>query len=156
MAANCRAAFDLELRNSERLPPIQKQTQAKKGRRPRAQQRVGPRRRRNEGDCHYKSSGELAGTADCRRGWADAPVSKDRRTLRSTLTKPQLRRSFSSKIAPRRTDNHNPLILRRKTAHGTMTPQQRRLRWHSLHPPLDTWALETTQRTVPSEVPQAH
>lgn len=57
-------AFDLGQRNSEPLPPIQKQINTKKKRHP-SIQCTDSSRHKNQGDCHYKSTNEPVWIADC-------------------------------------------------------------------------------------------
>ncbi|XP_063786085.1 dynein axonemal heavy chain 3-like [Pseudophryne corroboree] len=64
VSSNCMPAFDLGLRNSEPLPPIQKQINTKEKRHP-SIQCTDTLRQKNEGDCHYKSTNEPVWIADC-------------------------------------------------------------------------------------------
>ncbi|XP_073479664.1 dynein axonemal heavy chain 3-like [Aquarana catesbeiana] len=63
-SSNCMPAFDLGQRNSEPLPPIQKQINTKKKRHP-SIQCTDSSRHKNQGDCHYKSTNEPVWIADC-------------------------------------------------------------------------------------------
>ncbi|XP_068129764.1 dynein axonemal heavy chain 3-like [Hyperolius riggenbachi] len=62
-SSNCMPSFDLGLRNSEPLPPIQKQINTKEKRHP-SIQCTDTLRQRNQGDCHM-STNEPVWIADC-------------------------------------------------------------------------------------------
>ncbi|XP_073507678.1 dynein axonemal heavy chain 3-like [Phyllobates terribilis] len=64
VSSNCMPAFDVGLRNSEPLPPIQKQINTKEKRHPSIQCTDTPRHK-NRGCCHYKSTNEPVWIADC-------------------------------------------------------------------------------------------
>ncbi|XP_018409373.1 PREDICTED: dynein heavy chain 3, axonemal-like [Nanorana parkeri] len=64
VSSNCMPAFDLGLRNSEPLPPIQKQINTKEKRHPSIQS-TDTSRQKNQGDSHYKSTNEPVWIADC-------------------------------------------------------------------------------------------
>ncbi|XP_072257294.1 dynein axonemal heavy chain 3-like isoform X3 [Pyxicephalus adspersus] len=64
VSSNCMPAFDLGLKNSEPLPPIQKQINTKEKRHP-SIQCTDTSRQKNQGDCHYKSTNEPVWIADC-------------------------------------------------------------------------------------------
>ncbi|XP_075130611.1 dynein axonemal heavy chain 3-like [Leptodactylus fuscus] len=64
VSSNCMPAFDVGLRNSEPLPPIQKQINTKEKRHPSNQCTDTPRHK-NQGCCHYKSTNEPVWIADC-------------------------------------------------------------------------------------------
>ncbi|OCT88790.1 hypothetical protein XELAEV_180174175mg, partial [Xenopus laevis] len=64
VSSNCIPAFDLGLRNSEPLPPIQKQINTKEKRQPPIQC-TDTLRQKNEGDCHFQSINEPVWIADC-------------------------------------------------------------------------------------------
>ncbi|XP_073413059.1 dynein axonemal heavy chain 3-like [Dendrobates tinctorius] len=64
VSSNCMPAFDVGLRNSEPLPPIQKQINTKEKRHP-SIQCTDTLRHKNRGCCHYKSTNEPVWIADC-------------------------------------------------------------------------------------------
>ncbi|XP_053575219.1 dynein axonemal heavy chain 3-like [Bombina bombina] len=64
VSSNCKPAFDLGLRNSEPLPPIQKQINTKEKRHP-SIQCTDSVTQKNQDDCHYKSTNEPIWIADC-------------------------------------------------------------------------------------------
>ncbi|XP_031754732.1 dynein heavy chain 3, axonemal [Xenopus tropicalis] len=64
VSSNCMPAFDLGLRNSEPLPPIQKQINTKEKRHPLIQC-TDTQRQKNEGDCHFQSINKPVWIADC-------------------------------------------------------------------------------------------
>lgn len=64
VSSNCMPAFDVGLRNSEPLPPIQKQINTKEKRHP-SIQCTDTLRHKNQGCCHYKSTNEPVWIADC-------------------------------------------------------------------------------------------
>ncbi|KAG8578269.1 hypothetical protein GDO81_010439 [Engystomops pustulosus] len=64
VSSNCMPAFDVGLRNSEPLPPIQKQINTKQKRHP-SIQCTDTLRHKNQGCCHYKSTNEPVWIADC-------------------------------------------------------------------------------------------
>ncbi|KAM4746905.1 dynein axonemal heavy chain 3-like [Rhinophrynus dorsalis] len=100
-------AFDLGLRNSEPLPPIQKQINSKEKRHP-SIQCTDTLRQENEGDCHYRRTDEPVWIADC-----------------SKYLSPH--RSF--RVLPTSSDNaeniglHRPVSLsENKASHSSSTP----------------------------------
>ncbi|KAM4037486.1 dynein axonemal heavy chain 3-like [Anomaloglossus baeobatrachus] len=64
VSSNCMPAFDVGLRNSEPLPPIQKQINTKEKRHP-SIRCTDTLRHKNRGCCHYKSTNEPVWIADC-------------------------------------------------------------------------------------------
>ncbi|XP_053321162.1 dynein axonemal heavy chain 3-like [Spea bombifrons] len=63
-SSNCMPAFDLGLKNSEPLPPIQEQINSKEKRHP-SIQCTDTLRHKNQGDYHYKSTIQPVWIADC-------------------------------------------------------------------------------------------
>ncbi|KAM4676017.1 dynein axonemal heavy chain 3-like [Discoglossus pictus] len=109
VSSNCKPAFDLGLRNSEPLPPIQKQINTKEKRHP-SIQCTDTLRQKNQGDCHYKSSNEPVWIADCSK---------------------YLSPCRSSRVLPASSDNadilglHRPLSLSlNKDSHSYCTPAE--------------------------------
>ncbi|KAM9311612.1 dynein axonemal heavy chain 3-like [Gastrophryne carolinensis] len=129
-------AFDLGLRNSEPLPPIQKQINTKEKRRP-SIQRTDTLRQRHQGDCHYKSTNEPVWIADCSRYLSP---------LRSL---PLLPASSDNAETP---GSRRPLSFSTdKASHSFSTPAAERLRElegtkHSIQPESQPTTTHTTKK----------